>query len=126
MIGAEERKRDIKATIMENPTTITLKLKERSVIEGALSTLDKTMVLAVRIYLRNSGTQSIILSDKKGTYETSAKYGMLVDHTADLKGASEERVEFDSPYGRMKLTASYPQIVRDELCGYQCDLERIG
>ncbi|MDG5852492.1 hypothetical protein [Clostridium beijerinckii] len=51
---------------------------------------------------------------------------MLADYEANLEVDPQNAIEFDSIYGHMKMIAVYPQIIKDELCGYQVDLERIG
>ena len=51
---------------------------------------------------------------------------MLADYTADLKDVSDNKIIFDSIYGRMEVIAIYPQIVKGEICGYQCELKRVS
>jgi hypothetical protein len=125
MVSPERRKQDIINVIEENPTEITIKLSTRKIVDGTWSIDDISKTLNVRIFQqRNSEISSI--SDTKGTADTSKKYGMLADHMADLKDASNEKIEFDSPYGRMEIVAVYPQIVKGEICGYQCELKRVS
>jgi hypothetical protein len=125
MVSPERRKQDIINAIEESPTEITIRLSTRKIVEGAWSIDDISKTLNVRIFQqRNSEVSSI--SDTKGTADTSKKYGMLADYMADLKDASNEKIEFDSPYGRMEIVAVYPQIVKGEICGYQCELKRVS
>ena len=125
MVTADERKQDIINTIEENPTEITISVSTRKIVDGAWSIDDSDRTLTVRIFQQKNPEVSVI-SDTKGTADTSKKYGMLADHTADLTDLSEERIEFGSPYGKMEVLAIYPQVVKGEVCGYQCELKRVS
>ncbi|AOY77195.1 hypothetical protein [Clostridium formicaceticum] len=125
MVTADERKQDIINTIEENPTEITIGVSTRKIVDGAWSIDDSSRTLTVRIFQQKNPEVSVI-SDTKGTADTSKKYGMLADHTADLTDLSEERIEFGSPYGKMEVLAIYPQVVKGEVCGYQCELKRVS
>lgn len=125
MVTADERKQDIINTIKENPTEITISVSTRKIVDGAWSVDDSSKTLTVRIFQQKNPEVSVI-SDIKGTADTSKKYGMLTDHTAGLTDLSEERIEFESPYGKMEVLAIYPQVVKGEVCGYQCELKRVS
>lgn len=124
MITAERRKADILKSISLNPTEITIKQVIKVVIDGHFDESEKETTLAVRIYHQKHPGMSIS-SETIGTAYTTRRYGMLVDYTATLEIDSKNAIEFDSIYGHMKITAVYPQIIKNEICGYQCDLERI-
>ncbi|HBJ2602717.1 TPA: hypothetical protein ACXDAM_002241 [Clostridium botulinum] len=124
MITAERRRADILKSISLNPTEITINQVIKAVIDGHLSEEEKNTTLIVRIY-HQKHPEMITLSNTIGTAYTTRRYGMLVDHTATLEVDSKNAIEFDTIYGHMKITAVYPQIIKDEICGYQCDLERI-
>lgn len=125
MISAKERKQDIINTINENPVDIEINVTTRKAVDGAWKTEKGTRALTVRIF-QQKNPELAVISDIKGTADTTKKYGMLADYMADLKDASNEKIEFDSPYGRMEIVAVYPQIVKGEICGYQCELKRVS
>lgn len=125
MVSAEERKQDILDTINENPVEITIDIRKRTIVNGAWKLVDDTKELTVRIFQQKS-PEVITISDIKGTADTTKKYGMLADYTVDLLDTADEKITFNSPYGKMELLAIYPQIVRGETCGYQCDLKRVS
>ena len=124
MISPEKRKRDILSTIELNPTNIIIKNNEKVEKDGAFEEIEILKELTVRIYNQKQ-SEVKISSDTKGTSYISRKYGMLMDHTVDLKVDSRKSIEFTCIYGKLRVLAIYPQISKGEICGYQCDLERI-
>lgn len=125
MISPQERIQDIIALIEENPTDISLDTTTRQVVDGAWKTVKTTKLLKVRIF-QQKNTDVTIISDTKGTADTTMKYGMLADYTASIIDNSKENIVFESPYGSMEVTGVYPQIVKGTICGYQCDLKRVS
>lgn len=125
MIDPEKRKQDVINSIKENPTEITIGISVKKIVDGAWSIEDSNKKLTVRIF-QQKNPEVVTISDTKGTADTSKKYGMLADYTAGLTDLSEERIEFDSPYGKMEVIAIYPQIIKNEVCGYQCELKRVS
>ncbi|BDR81025.1 hypothetical protein [Clostridium tetani] len=124
MISAERRKADILKNISLNPIEIKIKQVIKIEREGYFDEEEKETTLTVKIY-HQKHPEMITSSNTIGTAYTTRRYGMLVDHTATLEVDSRNAIEFTCLYGRMKITAVYPQIIKGELCGYQCDLERI-
>ena len=125
MVSAEERKQDIINTINENPINITINVDTRAIVDGAWKVEKEKKTLIVRIF-QQKNPEVAVISDIKGTADTTKKYGMLADYLANLKDVSEEKIIFDSLYGKMEVLAIYPQIVKGEVCGYQCDLKRVS
>lgn len=125
VLSKERRISDIIRTIEENPTDITIDVATRTIVDGAWKVSEGTKSLRVRIFQQKNPEVQII-SDTKGTADTTKKYGMLADNLADLKDVSEEKIIFSSLYGKMEILAIYPQIVKGEICGYQCDLKRVS
>lgn len=124
MISPEVRKKDILKTIELNPIKITIKNTEKIEKDGAFEEIEDIKELTVRIYNQKQ-SEIKVYSDTKGTSHSTRKYGMLMNHTANIDVNSRKSIEFESIYGRMKIVAIYPQISKSEICGYQCDLERI-
>lgn len=124
MITADKRKRDISWNIAQNPTEISFTRNSKDVVDGHFEEKTANVTLIVRIYLQKNNDINIS-SDIKGTSYESAAYGMIADSKANLNIDSRNSIEFDTPYGHMKIKQVYPQIVMGETCGYQCDLERV-
>ena len=125
MITAEQRKQDIINSIEDNPTEITINVSTRRIVNGAWKVDKGDRTLRVRIF-QQKNPEVTVISDVKGTADTSKKYGMLADYLAELNDLSEEKIVFISPYGNMELLAVYPQIIKGEVCGYQCELKRVS
>lgn len=124
MITAKRRKVDILKSISINPIEIKIKQVVKVLKDGYFDEEEKETKLIVRIY-HQKHPEMITSSNTIGTSYSTRRYGMLVDHTAILEVDSKNAIEFDCLYGHMEITAVYPQIIKGDLCGYQCDLERI-
>lgn len=125
MITAERRKADILKSISLNPTEIKIKQVVKVLKDGYFDEEEKEYNLTVRIYQQRKSNIEIS-SGTIGTAYKSKSYGMLADCEANLEVDPQNAIEFDSIYGHMKMIAVYPQTIKDELCGYQVDLERIS
>lgn len=124
IITSERRKADILKSISLNPTEIKIKQIVKVLKDGYFDEEEKEYNLTVRIYQQRKSNIEIS-SGTIGTAYKSKSYGMLADYEANLEVDPQNAIEFDSIYGHMKMIAVYPQIIKDELCGYQVDLERI-
>jgi len=124
MISPERRKKDILENIAINPTEIKIKYIKKELIDGAFQENEMDLTFNARIFAQKNPDLKVS-SDTKGTAYSSKTYGMLVDSGVKLSVSTKERVEFNCPYGKMRIIEVYPQIVKGVLCGYQCDLERI-
>lgn len=126
MITAERRKRDINWSIAQNPTEISFTKVGKKPVNGHFEEVTEGVILTVRIFPQKTYGSSITVSS--GTIGTSYKntaYGMLADSEADLSIDSKTSIEFDCPYGHMKVKNVYPQIINGEICGYDCGLEKV-
>ena len=124
MISPERRKKDILENIAINPTEIKIKYTKKEVIDGALEDIESELIFDARIFAQKNPDLKVS-SETKGTAYSSKTYGMLADSEVELSVSTKERIEFNCPYGNMRIIEVYPQIVKGVLCGYQCDLERI-
>ena len=124
MINPDRRKKDISRSINSNPTIITITNTEKIEVDGAYEEVETNQELIVRIYNQKK-SEAKIKSDTIGTSSTNRIYGMLMDHTAKLNIDSRKNIHFNCIYGTLKIVDIYPQIVKGEICGYQCDLERV-
>jgi len=124
MITPERRKKDILDNIAINPTEIKIKYTKKELIDGAFQEKEIDLTFIARIFAQKNPDLKVS-SETKGTAYSSKTYGMLVDSEVELSVSTKERIEFNCPYGNMRVIEVYPQIVKGVLCGYQCDLERI-
>lgn len=124
MITPKRRKKDILENIAINPTTISIKQTKKVVINGAYDEVESEIIFEARIFAQKNPDLKVS-SETKGTTYSSKTYGMLVGSDVELSVSTKERIEFNCPYGKMRIIEVYPQIVKGFLCGYQCDLERI-
>ena len=126
MITVERRKKDIKWNISQNPTTIHFTKTTKEIVDGHFKDITKDVDLIVRIFPQKTYDSSITVSSNTiGTSYQNTAYGMLCDENADLDVDSKNSIEFDCLYGHMKIKNVYPQIVNDEICGYDCGLEKV-
>lgn len=108
-----------------NPTTIEIKHTEKVIVDGAFDEVESVKKLNVLIYLEDSSNKVIIDSKTLGTSYISNRYKMIADKDANLNINPKESIEFTCKEGHMKITATYPIVIEDTICGYMCDLERI-
>lgn len=108
-----------------NPTTIEIKHTEKVIVDGAFDEIESVKSLNVLIYLDNSSTQINIDSKTIGTSYSTNKYKMIADKDAKLNINPKEAIEFTCKEGHMKITATYPIVIEDTICGYMSDIERI-
>ncbi len=124
MINPKRRKKDILENIAINPTEINIKYIKKELIDGAFQESEMDITFNARVFAQKNPDLKVS-SDTKGTAYSSKTYGMLVNSEVELSVSTKERIEFNCPYGKMRIIEIYPQIVKGVLCGYQCDLERI-
>lgn len=126
MITPERRKKDISWSISQNPTKITINKTVKKIIDGHFEEKQGPVTLMVRIFPQKTYDSSInVSSGTIGTSYQNTAYGMLADSNADLNINSKDSIEFDCAYGHMKIKNVYPQILKDEICGYDCGLEKV-
>ena len=108
-----------------NPTEIKIKHIQKVVVDGAYEEVETIKTLKALIYLDDSSNKIVIDSKTQGTAYSSDRYKMIADKDADLEINPKEAIEFKCKEGHMKIKATYPVVVEDIICGYECDLERI-
>lgn len=121
----DERKADIAWNIAQNPTTVTISCTEMVPFGGGRKeVVSTTGPITIRIFVENH--QAAIQSGTAGKMEISAAYSLLADAKANLRNGPHVVQEFETPLGRFRIRTVFPQIVRDELCGYTALLERVS
>lgn len=126
MITAERRKKDISWNIAQNSTVIKFTKVSKKPVDGHFEETTEDVTLTVRIFPQKTYDSSITVSSGTiGTSYQNTAYGMLADSDANLNVDSKTSIEFDCPYGHMKIKNVYPQIINGEICGYDCGLEKV-
>lgn len=113
--------------IQQNPATITINRTEK-IDKGGYFEEVKTEVgpLTVRLYQQKSGVPQDV-STLAGTKQVDGAWGMLADWQADIKAGPTVLDEFEVPgMGQFQVLEVYPQIINDELVGYQVALEKVS
>ncbi|AWZ48375.1 hypothetical protein C3495_05875 [Clostridiaceae bacterium 14S0207] len=109
-----------------NPTEIVVKQVVKVEKEGYFEEEERESKLKVLIYLESNKSDIKITTDTIGSSYSDRKYYMIANYKANLQVNSKDAIEFNCKEGHMKVKAVYPIVIEDIICGYQCELERIG
>jgi hypothetical protein len=122
------RKKHIRWSIAQNPTVIVIKRTEKVRSGGGFVEWVSTIgPLMVRVFMQGGPAGQQDVSSVAGKKETDTVYGLLADHTADLKAGPAVTDKFEAPgLGTFLVRAVYPQVVDGVVVGYQADLERVS
>lgn len=114
----EARRRAIRL----NPVTITITRREKVRQGGGFREEVTTLrPQVVRVYRKGRQAPRPVESIP-GTLQLQP-WGLLADHTADLKADADE---FEVPgLGRFRIVQVWPDLRNGEVTGYQADLERV-
>jgi len=121
------RRKMLAFSIQQNPTTITINHTEK-VRQGGGFTENKTTLdpITVRIFQQRD-TDIKVVSDTAGIKEKMTDFGLLADHTADIRDGPNTRDEFDiDGLGRFVVASVTTMLQGGEVVGYQVDLERVS
>ncbi|MDD3927280.1 MAG: hypothetical protein PHT33_11550 [bacterium] len=124
--AAQDRREQTLWNIRQNPTEITITRTTKTPYKGGHK--DETAEigpLIVRIY-SNSRRQPQLQSERQGTRITDGNWGMLADWRVDIRCGSDVTDEFETALGRFRVAQVKPQLLGNEIIGYQCDLERVS
>lgn len=124
MVGVERRKKDIISTINQNPTKVTITIVEKKLVEGESKNITNEKEAIVRIFHDNETVEQNT-SLPRASYDVTRRYAMLMDSTINLPITPQSYIELSSVYGVLRSSGIYPQIVRNEICGYQIDVKRL-
>ena len=121
------RRKNTAWSINQNPVTITINRTEKVEIDGHFDEhVYQIGPLIVRIFQaaeKNARTETHLV----GTKVIDAGWGLLADWQADLRAGSNVRDEFDVPdIGFFVIKSVYPQMVMEQVAGYQAELEKVS
>lgn len=126
MNDLDRRRQQIQWNIQQNPVAITISRTEKVKTEGHFEE-NKTSVgpFTVRVF-KQTTQPSKVQSELAGTKQTENTWGMLADYLADLQAGPLVLDEFDCPLGHFQIAGVTPQLLKDEVAGYQADLTRVS
>lgn len=121
------RRQHIQWAISQNPIEITIRRTTKQDKGGHFEEVEEDIgPFTVRIF-QQSFRAPQETSTLAGTKNIDRGWGLLADHTADIKAGSNVLDEFEVPgLGKFQVIAVYPQIVKGQLVGYQADLEKVS
>ncbi|MCT4593177.1 MAG: hypothetical protein N4A57_02735 [Anaeromicrobium sp.] len=123
-LNPERIKQQVIRAIDVNPTEIEIEQIIKVEKDGYFDEEEVSSKIKVVIYpFKSSEVQ--VSSDKIGTSYSSKKYNMVADYTSNLQVNPKKSIEFNCIEGHMKIKAVYPIVVKEIICGYECELERI-
>lgn len=125
-LNTERVKKQILKSISINPTEISIKQVSKVEVDGYLDEKEIIKNLTVLIYKGKNGADIKINTGIMGISYSNKQYSMIADYAANLEVNPKESIEFDCREGHMKIKAVYPIVIKENICGYECDLERIN
>lgn len=125
-LNTERVKKQILKSISINPTEISIKQVSKVEVDGYLDEKEIIKNLTVLIYKGKNGADIKINTEIMGISYSNKQYSMIADYAANLEVNPKESIEFDCREGHMKIKAVYPIVIKETICGYECDLERIN
>ena len=111
MIKASKIKKAIAKGISQNPTTITLEITEKMIVKGCFEEVKSTHDITCIIY-----------------WQENQKWSMICDGTFDMTVNQNRKIEFIHPISGNKfhINHSYPFVIENQLCGYECGLKEVS
>ena len=117
----------VRRVIAENPTEITVQRKEKVEQDGGFVEQENAVgPFTVRIFQKESSALPQTVSTLAGTAQVDTRWGLLADHTADIRAGSNVVDEFEAAGQRFRIIAVYPHILGDQIISYIADLERMN
>ena len=128
MIRANTIINAIELGISQNHTIITLEITEKKIIEGALEDVKETHDITAVIYWQENQQGAKIYTDKQGMSEENMKWNMICGKDFDMTVSQTRKINFIHPISGTKfhINHSYPIIVENTVCGYECGLKEIS
>ncbi|AJA42410.1 hypothetical protein AJ85_05670 [Alkalihalobacillus alcalophilus ATCC 27647 = CGMCC 1.3604] len=123
---ARMRKRHIRWSISQDPTTITIKQTGRVRSGGGFREIDELLPpIVVRIF-RSNNNQIKQVSELAGTKQLDGVWSMLLDDASNFQTGPNIKNMFEvEGVGKFEVKALYPNVVNGEYVGALCELERV-
>lgn len=112
-------------SILENPTTITIERTERLDRGGYYENVASTVGPFVVRLFQHGRRSPVVVSDRAGEKHIEPQWGLIADHTADIRAGPDVTDEFTAQGGRWRVTAVYPRYIAGQLVGIRADVERV-
>lgn len=122
----ELRRNHIQWSINQNPTKITIRRKGKVRVGGGFDLIDEEISpITVRLYIQNTADTERT-SEMIGTKDTDTSWGLLADYKADIQHAPNVQDCFVvNDLGQFEVRSVKPQMVQEQVVGYQVSLERV-
>lgn len=127
MTAWEAMRRAWRRSIDENPTTITITRTERLDRGGYYEQVTR-QVGPFRVRIVQWGRRSpVLVADRAGEKMVQPQWGLIAEHTADIRAGPNVTDEFTTPDGRRwRVAGVYPRYVAGQLVGLRADLEQVS
>lgn len=117
-------KQSVLKGINKNPSIITLKRTSKIEIDGAFEEIEIETSIKVIIY-KNKSNSARIDSNTIGTSNINLNYSMICPYDANLTSNPREYKTFNCLEGNMKIVSVSPIVVKETICGYEVDLQKV-
>lgn len=122
----ELRRKNTKFSIEQNPTEIKIKRTEKKKMGGYIDEIESDVgPFIVRIFNSNASSPQKVTT-LAGEKQVDRYFGLLADFEADIQAGTDVKDEFDAMGMKFFVKAIYPQIINNEIVGYQGELERVN
>lgn len=118
----------IKKGIQANPTKITLNINEKKIIDGCFENITAQTEITCIIYWNENQQATKNYIDKPGITQENMKWNLICDGNFDMTITQDRKIDFVHPISKTKfhINHSYPFIVDNIICGYECELKEIS
>lgn len=121
----EARRKHTQWSIDQNPSTITIKRKQKVEMDGYFDETETEIEpQTVRYFVSKANTNQTVRT-LAGEKQVDRYYGLLANYQADIKANIHTTDTFEVDGMKFEVKAVYPQRIAGELVGYQCELERV-
>lgn len=117
-------KQSVLKGINKNPSIVTLKRISKVEIDGAFEEAETETAMKVLIY-KNKSNSARVDSNTIGTSNISVNYSMICSYDANLTSNPREYKTFNCLEGNMKIVSVSPIVVKETVCGYEVDLQKV-
>jgi hypothetical protein len=120
------RRKHTKWSIQQNPSTIMIHRIEKKKMKGYIEEVENDVgPFVVRIFVSKSSSSQTVTT-LAGDKQVDRYFGLLADHKADIQAGTNVKDEFEANGMKFLVKGVYPQTIKNEIVGYQCEIERVN
>ncbi|WKV08195.1 hypothetical protein Q2T46_11720 [Thermoanaerobacterium sp. CMT5567-10] len=116
----------IKKAIEQNPIMIVINRTEKKDMGGYFDEIKSQHGPYVACIYQQSTRISKDVATLAGTKQVDKTFILIADKYTDIRSGPNVKDEFDVDFGHFMITAVYPIMIKDQLIGYQADLEKVS